>query len=265
MAADELCKWLEGSGFEVSERGEWKFMLSSDFEGMAVEELIEASRQLRGERGERNQQVKLNNGAEIFLKQYHHGGLLSSTGDVFYRSPVRFLKELRAAKSVYEACGQTPKPLGVFWAEEAEGYRGFYLARYVAHRPLGKERFEETQAREHMNEAGRLLGRMHQVGVDACDYHVGNLFESEQGQLMAVDFDPVNFGVPKVCRRAYRQHRFIRSLSKAGFSWPVMDAFLRGYHEVANGKRLKACYHLQRPFWWTKNRISDLIYYFKGA
>ena len=264
MGADELCKWLEGSGFEVTERAEWKFMLCSEFE-ISVEELIEVSRRLTGERGERNQQIKLEDGPDIFLKQYHHGGLLASTGDVFYREPTRFLKELRAAESVYQACGQTPKPLGVFWVEEAEGCRGFYFSEYIPHRMLNKREQEGAIVKAHMREAGRLLARIHQIGVDAVDYHVGNLFVDERDRLMAVDFDPVNFVVPGVCRRAYRQHRFIRSLDKAGFPWPVMNAFLRGYHEVATGKRLRFCYNLQRPFWWTKNRISDLIYYFKGA
>jgi hypothetical protein len=65
-----------------------------------------------------------------FFKQYHHGGVLADPGDVTYRSPERFLAELKA---VLEARGNglnVPKPRAVYYEEHSDGYLGYYVSSY---------------------------------------------------------------------------------------------------------------------------------------
>ncbi len=212
-------------------------------------------------RGERNTVVELQAGENIFLKQYHHGGLLAGENDVYYDTPDRFLAELKATQVVYEKLTATPRPLGVIFRKTGSGWVGYYFSEFI--------QTDQFTARLRDNKpglikrAGRLLAAVHRLGVDPLDFHAGNLLVTPEDELLAVDFDPVRFSSPGSFRSAFRINRFVRSLQKNGIHF-AGGKFRRGYFsEVEKGRLIRISDKIQRPVWFLKNMISDLIYYFQ--
>ncbi|MGM0381590.1 MAG: hypothetical protein ACQEP7_06350, partial [bacterium] len=112
---------------------EYNYLLAESLtrSGIVPGELLDRAREdlKGGSRGQRHTVLETSAG-EIFLKQYHHGGLLAEEEDIYFKIPRRFLNELKAARLVYENLEATPRPLGIIFRETREGFVGYYLAEY---------------------------------------------------------------------------------------------------------------------------------------
>ncbi len=199
-------------------------------------------------------------GHQIFMKQYHHGGLLANRGDVYFTSPKRFLNELLGTVRAKQQKVPVPEPVGVFWRREEEGYIGYYASKWVkserATRTIRRKRNPEL-----MERLGKFLARLHNAGIDHQDYKLDNILLTEQEQIYVTDFDPVRFGELTTIKREQRVHRFFRFLSKYGLDNGSESAFLNGYRStVRNGSPF--IFNTLRGPNWLRNRCSDLISHF---
>lgn len=267
MPENETRDWLLSHGFQTTRISGYQIIAAENC-CTAIEthfsELRGQIKQLQnsGGRGTRNCQLKIPDLGTVFLKQYHHGGLLAEAEDTIYRSPQRFLRELKATHKLYAGPGSVPRPLAALVKETAQGYRGYYLSRALDARPLS-ERLRGQANTGWLQAAGQLLAKIHAAGVDPLDFHVDNLLVDGADDLFVVDFDPVNFQSPSAWRRAFRLHRFGRSLTKYGFSGRSCSRFKSGYEEEFSSWKLTASSFFQKPFWKLKNKLSDLLYYFR--
>ncbi len=259
----EDLNWLLSRGFERLEIEGWQLVVDRQWLEPIVGEFgkLVGTGCLKGGRGSRHCAVKISNIGPLFLKQYHHGGLLAQPGDTGYESPRRFLAELRANRELFDQTGQTPRPGGVFWRRTGDRFSGYFFSKYIESRPFSELLRGEYDGGEKMlKEAGRLLAKIHQVGVDPGDFHVGNLLVTGAGKLLAVDFDPVKFVTPARLVRALRIERFNRSLAKNGFVNERQQSFVAGYCELFDSRRMQLFRLFQKPFRGVKNSFSDFFY-----
>ncbi|MFB6355643.1 MAG: lipopolysaccharide heptosyltransferase II [bacterium] len=212
-------------------------------------------------RGQSHTTIPSSDGSrEWFVKQYHHGGLLSETGNVTYDSEFRFLKELLATLQAKESGINTPEPEGVIYQKNIEGTLGFYVSRKINSTPLSRLLRDETNS-SWAAKTGQLLAELHASGIDHGDFQIDNLMVGSSEDVFIVDFDPVQFRKPESPTREFRLHRFLRSLSKNGLHQWDRDTFISAYRNRIEGGFSAGMFHVLRPFMWTKNTMSDLMYW----
>ncbi len=269
MIKKKLQVWLENRGYRFFSGQGLDFFLHESLSG-APEEVSEyltkqmvRLQQSGGARGERNLSFENPSGNKIFLKQYHHGGLLAGEEDTVYSSPERFAKELKATELVSEAGSFVPRPLGCAWRQSGMGWEGFYFSRFIKATPLSLS-VRDPENIDLFVKTGNILARLHELGVDHLDFHVGNLMIDEENEIYVFDFDPVKFRKPGPLLRAWRVRRFLRSLKKRGFSSTGCAAFYNGYRRIKSDFLTAACFNLIAPFRGFKDWISDLLYSIKG-
>ncbi len=268
MIETEEYEWLISHGYDYIQVKDYQILVQENSRS-EVENNFSKFREKLGQlqdsggRGSRHCQFELPGLGSVFLKQYHHGGLLAGEEDTAYRSPRRFLRELKATTLVREGPGKVPPPLGVITTTSAAGVKGYYFSIALAAQPVSKILRGRKIKRDYLREAGQLLARIHRAGIDPLDFHIDNLLVNDDQELYAVDFDPVKFRVPSAKTIAFRLHRFARSLTKNGFSKKRVQSFKAGYEAEWGSFLLSFWYALQKPFWSLKNRLSDLIYWGK--
>ncbi|MFP4686754.1 MAG: lipopolysaccharide heptosyltransferase II [bacterium] len=266
MVEREAVRALRERGYVLRRQGELEILVHNTV-SLSAERLQEEIKRLRecgGSRGERNIVFEPDGGEKIFLKQYHHGGLFASPGDTVYSSPERFVRELRATDRVYEEYGFVPRPLGCVWQRGRAGWRGYYLSEFIDIRPPG-HLFRDRDCSKSFEEAGNMLARLHRLGIDHLDFHIGNLMVDNYDKIYAVDFDPVKFRQPFFILRGWRVHRFLRSLKKRGYSRKSVRAFLSGYRQVYPDFFSWLGLKLSAPVRFIKDLLSDSVYAFRGC
>ena len=215
----------------------------------------------RQSRGSLHGSIEAPSGSRWFVKQYHHGGILADSGDVYYSRPRRFFREIRATEQARNARINVPTPIGVLANRTADGWVGFYVSEFVPGESLSRPVRVEQQT-EYFRHAGRTLAHLHALGLDPKDVHIHNLRVDHQKNLLFTDFDPVDFVEPSAWKRGLRIHRFARSLSKHGFLEEDRDSFRNGYESAAGTQGWIPT--IQRPLFATKHTLSDLRYVWRG-
>lgn len=268
MDRNDLRRILERAGFDRLVRKTWTLWLDPSVRDRpedTVSRLLDEARELEargGPRGRRHCTFGPGEGAEWFLKQFHHGGVLSGDEDVYYSTPDRFLAACAGALRARKAGVASPRPLGVITREDASGHAGFYLASHQSLHPLSG--VARQQGSRLLTRAGETLARLHEAGLDHGDFQVKNLHLDDEDRLNVVDFDPVRFKVPSAWMREWRLHRFRRSLRKYGFQPEDERAFEHGYEVQSVGARREWMGSLQAPFLALKNTASDCRYWWSG-
>jgi heptosyltransferase-2 len=214
-------------------------------------------------RGGRFTRIAPEDDQEWFIKQYHHGGLLAGQGDVLYPSPDRFLEELLGTEMARAHDIPVPRPLGVFWNETTDGYKGFYVSSWLDAVPATRK-LREGNVPDLMHRSGTYLARLHNAEIDHQDYKLDNLLLDENEDLYITDFDPVQLESLSTFSREQRLHRFLRFLSKYGFSNCDESAFVDGYRATANRSSSIVFSMLGLPN-WIRNTGSDLIKQFSRS
>ena len=141
-------------------------------------------------------------GRRLLVRRYVHGGLLARLNRDLFRDAARPLKELENTLVAEQRGVNTARPLAVvrqaagagfcrawFVSEEiAKAEDGVHFARRVA---MGHVTLEVKRA--VVRETGRVLRRMHDVGLVHGDLHLKNLLVRVNGpahvQAFVIDFD----------------------------------------------------------------------------
>ncbi len=259
--SEEHINKLKEHGFERTDEGNWTGVYRQDlftnepipFIQTQVRSLVDSG----ASRGGRFTHLCLDTDREWFIKQYHHGGLLADQGDVFYRSPDRFLLELLGTEQARRQNVSVPRPLAVFWEQTQNGLKGFYVSEWLEAVPATR-RIRKGNDPDLMRRCGTYLARLHNAGIDHRDYKLDNLILDESDHLYVIDFDPVQLEPPSVPAREQRLHRFLRFLSKYGFTNCNESDFVEGYRSTANTSS-SLVYHMLTVPNWIRNTGSDLL------
>jgi heptosyltransferase-2 len=271
MKPETIRNELRDAGWTSAETGDGILWISADSNYDREERdqlrnwIAECADRWREEgRGQRNTVRESPFGPEKwFVKQYHHGGLLAESGDVTYQSPERFLAELKAVLLARRNGMNVPDPRAIYYEEKSNGYVGYFVSSYVESDPMTRKlrnRQEPSLARR----AGEALAQLHHIEIDHQDYHVGNLRVDRDDKLLLTDFDPVEFDGLSDVTRQHRRQRFVRSLTKHGFTDDDVEAFKSGYrhHSGSNGESNLINLGV-RVGHSVKNTLSDVLYWGK--
>lgn len=187
----------------------------------------------------------LGNGTPVVVKRLHHGGLFASlTGDRFL-TPRRVITGMAVADFLAARGVATPDVLFVAWRRAGPFVRG----------ELGFERLSGgTDAadllftrpgglpegwRERVGGIGRLVARLHELGVRHGDLNLMNFYCSAEGQVLILDLDKADMRAGALRERARRHNlaRLERSVRKQGVRSPddvaAVLTVLRASYEAA--------------------------------
>jgi len=253
----------QSSQYVEFEDRDWQGILAQDLHrDRFLNWFRETKRRLfKGARGQRNGKFQVPDGQYLFLKQYHHGGVIAEKGDVYYDSPDRFYDELNATLMARSSGIPVPEPIAVLANQEPNGWLGYYISEALDY-PLISREVRLQDKPELLSTAGEVLARLHEEGIDHRDYHVQNCLVSNSDDVVVTDFDPVEFRPPNGWVRCQRIHRFIRSLRKYGFRDSDADRFIQGYRSVTRIR--DDFFWLQKPLFSIKNTASDIRYSVMG-
>jgi 3-deoxy-D-manno-octulosonic acid kinase len=199
---------------------------------------------------------------DLIARQYRRGGLLRRLRRDVFRSPSRFLNELRIHARVRELGVPAPEPLGVIAVVSPgrSGWQGFLVTRRLVGVTGLAEWLCQTLPPERLSlaqELGRGLRCLHRAGIFYADLQIHNVLVAA-GRPFFIDFDKSRlFPTPlSESQRRANLYRFARSLEKFrcrggcfGHLEPV--AFLQAYApEPAAYRRLFAA--LARGLLWRR-------------
>ncbi|MBI4863782.1 MAG: hypothetical protein HY815_26515 [Candidatus Riflebacteria bacterium] len=195
--------------------------------------------------------VPLGDDDRAVLRHYHHGGILAPvTRDLFWGPRPRPLIEMITSDRLRARGVPTPEVLGMFWR-----YRGFlfYQADIITREvpesvdlatfleltlPIKDVAGQRRRRRRVLAEAGRVLARAHDAGMDHPDLNLKNLLVREGSDGLSVwilDLDRACLVDPlPEGRRQGQLARLERSLKKVARGRELVSdrerlAFLRGY------------------------------------
>lgn len=125
------------------------------------------------------------------LKAYRRGGVVGSLNATRYWGAGRFLQELRVASTAHENGVATADILALILVPAGFGsLRAWMVSRYLSGVESLATYFGHSEENDLFSTAGRLVARMHRVGIDHADLHLGNIVASlEEGPPRAFILD----------------------------------------------------------------------------
>jgi tRNA A-37 threonylcarbamoyl transferase component Bud32 len=174
---------------------------------------------------------RLENGIAVVVKRLHHGGLLARlTGDRFLTK--RRLVTSEAVADFLAARGvATPDVLFAAWRRSGPFVRGelgfervdggIDAADFLFARPGGLP----LGWRERVSAIGRLVARLHALGVRHGDLNLMNFYLLDTGEVMILDLDKADLRPGSLPEGARRRNlaRLERSVRKQGAAAPAAD------------------------------------------
>ncbi|HIJ64821.1 MAG TPA: hypothetical protein HPP77_02635 [Candidatus Hydrogenedentes bacterium] len=202
------------------------------------------------------------------IRTYRRGGFVRRFVEDAYFLQNRPLREFQLLVALFDEELPTAEPLGVLWERRGPFYRGKIATRVLEAVGLCQFLGDEVEkmgtvpsrfARlgqspfSLMTDLGRLVRRMHDLGVYHADLQVHNVLVGAAGDLYLIDFDKAKrFPALTAVQRAQNLFRFRRSLDKNGLDPALFASVCEGYGPVSLPKWLDNAYRL-------KGRISDII------
>ncbi len=184
-------------------------------------------------------------GERVVVRIYHHGGALRWFSRTLFLDKGRSIRELRLLERIAQLGVPTLKVVGALTWKVLPGlYRhALVTVEEKGARDLLTFLQEEEQPRVRrriLEEAGRVVRRLHDFRVAHADLHPGNILVTREGarRVLIIDLDqseirPVLDQAARV-RGLARLERFLRKLSeREGLVLGRMERvrFLKGYYE----------------------------------
>ena len=190
-------------------------------------------------------------GERVVVRVYHHGGALRWFSRTLFLDRERSFRELRLLERIAQMGVPTLKVVGALaW----KVLPGFYRHALVTVEEKGardlltflQEEENPAERREVLEEAGRVVRRLHDFHVAHADLHPGNILVTREGarrRVLIIDLDqseirPVLDRAARV-RGLARLERFLRKLSeREGLELGRMERarFLKGYYGKFGGE-----------------------------
>jgi hypothetical protein len=189
---------------------------------------------------------RLGDGTSVVVKRLHHGGLFASlTGDRFL-TPRRLRTGVAVADFLVAHQVATPDVLFAAWRRSGPFVRGELgferlsggtdAADLLFTRPAGLP----EGWRERIGAIGRLVARLHALGLCHGDLNLMNFYCSAEGQVLILDLDKSDLRPGPLSEGARRRNlaRLERSVRKQGVQGAAADvgavlAELRASYEAA--------------------------------
>jgi 3-deoxy-D-manno-octulosonic acid kinase len=228
-------------GFDlVREGGRVGVLASTEAQALSRAGLFRAEELTRGLPRGRVARVTLPTG-EAVVRAYRRGGLLGGGRDT-YRSPRRFLSELRVTLEARDRGIPVPEPLGFVALTEGGGWRAWAVFRAV---PGGRDLREVLaacagpgEARARLRKVLETVREAHDRGLAHADLNLGNVLldDGEPPRVFLIDLDRARLGSPRSEAGRFREiARLDRSLEKifgeALLGREARDELLLGYGE----------------------------------
>lgn len=190
------------------------------------------------------------------LREYRRGGFMQR----FLREGTmsnRPSREWAVLHHLLDAGFPAPEPLGVVWRRRGLLYTGAIATRFLDAKNLAEYLGGPAEvSRALLEQVGRLIRRMHDLGVFHTDLNAGNVLiaadPAAQVPIHFIDFDNARFSAMTQFDRARNLLRLRRSFLKQGLRMTDFESILRGYGGIALPGWLEFVYEI-------KGAVSDVI------
>jgi len=169
-------------------------------------------------------------GGTGLIRRHLRGGVARHILRDAYLLHNRPLRELRLHAALYDEGLAVPQPLGAAWVRRGACFRGAIATAEVDAVDLrARGRSHGAAEAVLLRECGRLIRRMHDLGVAHADLQAGNILVGAEGPYL-IDFDKAarRARLGRV-QRARNLFRLRRSLEKNGLPADYFRLICEGY------------------------------------
>ena len=169
-------------------------------------------------------------GGTGIVRTFRRGGFVRHFVERSYLMHNRPLQEFRIHTALYSGGLAVPEPLGVLWERRGVFFRGAIATREIEGRDLLEYLSTKPEAPERaLDQAGRLIREMHDMGVCHADLQVGNILVAAL-QTYLIDFDKATrHETLSTPQRARNLSRLKRSFDKHFIPADNFIQLLKGY------------------------------------
>jgi len=177
---------------------------------------------------------------DMVVRTLMHGGLFRHITGKNFLSPARTIRELKVSAYLSSKAIPTPEILAVRLLKKGLFYHIEVVSRLVPESTdlLIYLEAPRDDSMEMLENAGRLIRRVHSIGVYHADLHIKNLLLDRSKTLWLLDLDKAyQFDALPGFLRWINVRRFIRSLKKwlgkgrIHLSHDWKGSFMKGYGE----------------------------------